>query len=117
MSFQWGVDAGLPTLGSYRDAEPIEDVLLQRGRACEHRRAGAAADAHDVACEGGEILQQRPEAVHGPALVGALAGGLGLAAVETLALATGERRAASAFSRSWSSNKTGASARRICQTM
>src|ERR1700681_4733327 len=57
MSFQWGVGAGLPTLGSYRDAEPIEGVLLQRGRACEHRRPGAAADAHDVACERGEILQ------------------------------------------------------------
>src|SRR6202051_5304128 len=89
MSFQWGGGAGLPTLGIYRDAEPIEGVLLQRGRACEHRRAGAAADAHDVACERGEILQQRPEAVHGPALVGALAGGLGFGGSRDFSLSDG----------------------------
>jgi hypothetical protein len=72
------------------------------------------AEADRVSGHGGQIGEQRAEAVDGwPSSVRLLTA-LRCAAGETIALLTGERRRAWAAARPWSSNRMEASAWRIC---
>ncbi len=81
---------GLPTLCGDAEVEPVEDVLLERGRAREQDDRRRLAEADGVAGEGGEILQQGAEAVHRAGRRAVRLGlALVLAAVETWALGDG----------------------------
>ena len=76
--------------------------MLDVGCGGQHDEAVATAEAHLVTGKGRKIGDERAEAVHRQAIIGALALGLALGglAAETVALATGEARRACAAARS-----------------
>ena len=76
----------------------IKDCLLDRSWPCEHIGGQSIAEAHGTAGQGCKVLQQGAEAVNGAPIGGLREAALALAAAETLAGATGERRPFLAFS-------------------
>ena len=81
------------------DSEFVEGALLEDGRAGRDDDGWGIAEAHEVAGEGGQIMQQAAEAVQRAAIGGVLARGLGVCRGRDFG-ATGEGLAAAAAGRS-----------------
>jgi hypothetical protein len=100
------------------EAEQVEGAVLCAGGGGEDRGEVIAAEADDIAGEGGEIAEQGVEAVYREWFaicgLGAFAGGLALRRRRGSALATGEVRCTSRAAGSGSSNSIGARLRRMC---